>query len=208
VQLRIKRINEKNKLRNKIASDLHDEIGSTLTSINILSNVSQQAMEQQPLQAKEMMQQIAQQSKNIQQSMSDIVWSIRSENEKVEDLLVRMREYAAQTLEPLNITTTIEAEDNVGNKNLPMEYRKDLLLIYKEAINNIAKHADATVATIQLTNGKNNITLTIQDNGTWKGANSGTGTKTMQERAEKIGGDLIINTLETGTKIKVVIPIP
>ena len=208
VKLRIERIREKFKLRNKIASDLHDEIGSTLTSINILSNVSQQAMEKQPQQAKEMLQQIATQSKNIQQNMSDIVWSIRPDNEKIENLVVRMREFAAQTLEPLNIDTSITADESLIEKVLPMQYRKDILLIYKEAINNIAKHANATTAKILLTNGKKNITLTIADNGKWKGNNSGTGTKTMQERAKAIGGQLTIINTEAGTQILLTIPVP
>ena len=206
-QLRIKRIKEKYQLRNKIASDLHDEIGSTLTSISILSNVSQQAIELQPLQAREMLQQIAAQSKNIQQSMSDIVWSIRPDNEKIENLIVRMREFAAQTLEPLNIDTTITADDSLIERTLPMQYRKDILLIYKEAINNIAKHAHATVAKILLTKAKDRIILSITDNGKWKGNNSGTGTKTMEERAKAMGGQLSIIHNETGTEVLLAIPV-
>lgn len=208
VQMRINRIKERYTLRNKIAADLHDEIGSTLTSINILSNVSQQAMERQPQQAKEMLQQISLQSKNIQQNMSDIVWSIRPDNEKVENLIVRMREYAAQTLEPLEISIRIAADDSLVNKVLSMECRKELLLIYKEAINNIAKHAGATVVKVAFTNKKHHLQLNIADNGRWKGNNSGTGTKSMKDRATAIGGNLYISIAETGTNVSVIIPIP
>jgi signal transduction histidine kinase/ligand-binding sensor domain-containing protein len=208
VQQRINRIKERYRLRNKIASDLHDEIGSTLTSISILSTVSQQAFEQQPQQAKEMLQQISTQSKNIQQSMSDIVWSIRPDNERIENLVVRMREYAAQTLEPLDIKITIDADESLVNKVLPMDCRKDLLLIYKEAINNIAKHAGATVVSVSLFNGNKKIELAIQDNGTWKGDNSGTGTKSMKERASANGGQLTIVVTDKGTTVSASMPIP
>ncbi|MEP7238982.1 MAG: triple tyrosine motif-containing protein, partial [Ferruginibacter sp.] len=208
VQLRINRIKEKFRLRNKIAADLHDEIGSTLTSISILSNVSQQAMEQQPQQAKEMLQQISTQSKKVQQNMSDIVWSIRPDNEKIENLITRMREYAAQTLEPLDIKITIEADENTVNKILPMECRKELLLIYKEAINNIAKHAGATEVIMSLTIGNRQIHLNIADNGNWKGYGTGTGTKSMKERAIAIGGNLTITVKESGTVVSVIIPVP
>lgn len=208
VQRRIKAIKEKFALRNRIASDLHDEIGSTLTCINILSNVSQQAMEQQPQQAKELLQQISSQSKTIQQNMSDIVWSIRPDNEKIENLVVRVREYAAQTLEPLRIHTIIEADDKVIDKVLPMQYRKDILLICKEAINNIAKHADAGSVTISFSHTQKSIVVTIKDNGQWKGNNSGTGTKTMQERANALGGQLSINSNEGGTMIRIQVPVP
>ncbi len=208
VHLRILRIKEKFQFRNKIASDLHDEIGSTLTSINILSNVSQQAMDSQPLQAKEMLAQISLQSKTIQQNMSDIVWSIRPDNETVEDLLVRMREYAAVTLEPLEINFTIDADEKLITKNLPVLFRKDVLLIYKEAVNNIAKHAGANACLVTISNGNKQIVITISDNGLWKGNNSGTGTKTMQERAKAIGALLDINVDVHGTQIKLKIPIP
>ncbi len=206
-QLRIKRIKARYQLRNKIASDLHDEIGSTITSINILSNVSQQAMEQQPLQAKEMMQQISAQSKLIQQNMSDIVWSIRPDNEKVEDLLVRMREYAAQTLEPLNIALHMETDPYLLNKVLPMECRKEILLIYKEAINNITKHAGAGSVWINFSNGHQQLKLTIRDNGQWKGKSSGTGTRSMKERAAAIGGSLTVSGTPEGTTVQAIIPI-
>ena len=208
VQMRIKRIKDKFALRNSIASDLHDEIGSTLTSISILSNVSQQAIDKQPLQAKELMQQLSNQTKTIQQNMSDIVWSIRPDNEKTGNLLVRIREYAAQTLEPLQINTVIEAEDSLIDKILPMPYRKDILLICKEAINNIAKHANACSVKICFSHTKKDMVISITDDGIWKGNNSGTGTKTMQERAKVLGGQLSITTTQEGTSIVVIIPLP
>lgn len=208
VRRRIKRLKEKFELRNRIAADLHDEIGSTLTSINILSNVSQQAIDEQPGQVKVMLEQISSQSKTIQQSMSDIVWSIRPDNEKIENLVVRIREYAAQTLEPLNILTVIEADESLVDKILPIHYRKDILLICKEAINNIAKHSNATAANITFGCSNKNMALTINDNGQWKGNNSGSGTKTMQERAAALHARLSIQSMESGTSISIVLPLP
>jgi hypothetical protein len=190
---RIKRIREKFELRSRIASDLH---------------VSKQAMEQQPQHAKELLQQISNQSKNIQQNMSDIVWSIRPDNEKIENLVVRIREYAAQTLEPLNIDMVIEADESLVERILPMQYRKDILLICKEAINNIARHSNARSAGIIFSYSKKNISLVINDDGTWKGDNSGTGSKTMKERGRALGGLLTIAPNANGTTISVWIPIP
>jgi len=131
-QQRINRVKERYRLRTKIAADLHDDIGSTLTSISILSNVSQQAMDKDPRQAKEMLRQIAAQSKAVQQNMSDIVWAIRPDNDKLEDLLVRMREYAVQTLEPLNIKTSIAIEELLLKKALPLAYRKEVFQNFKK----------------------------------------------------------------------------
>jgi nitrate/nitrite-specific signal transduction histidine kinase len=207
VQQRIKRLKEKYALQNKIASDLHDEVGSTLTSINILSNISQQAMDKQPLQAKEMLQKISVQSKAIQQNISDIVWSIRPDNEKGESLFVRIREHVSQILEPLGIDITIKVEDGIGDKILTMPMRRELLLIVKEAINNIVKHAGATIVYIQVQKNNKLLVLSIKDNGLWKGSNSGTGTKTMEERAKALKGSFVITYDKGGTEVKVSIPI-
>jgi signal transduction histidine kinase len=206
-----KEAKEKLKLANTrgdIAKDLHDEIGSTLTSINILSQVSEQIINQQPNKASEMLHQITMQSKAMQQSMSDIVWSLRNENEYIESLVARMREYAAQTLEPLNINVQVNVALVMEEEKLPIEYRKEMLLIFKEATNNIAKHAGATRVAVHLNKSLKNIELTIFDNGKWKGNTTGTGTKSMQERAEALGGTLSIATSKEGTEIKLIVPIP
>lgn len=210
IQLRISRIKERYRLRTKIAADLHDEIGSTLTSITILSNVSKQLFEKEPDKAKEMLQQIATQSKTVQQNMSDIVWAIRPDNEKLENLLVRMREYAAQTLEPLNITTEITIEENLLNKTLPLAYRKEVLLLYKEAINNIAKHAGATAVNINIGRQAQFFVMTIKDNGQWKGngTTSGTGLQSMLQRAKTMGGELNLDHGDSGTTVQLLAPLP
>ncbi len=195
-------------IRNNISQDLHDEIGSTLTSINILSSVSEQIVKEQPAKVEEMLHQIATQSKTIQQNMSDIVWSIRPENEKIENLIIRMREYAAQTLEPLNISLVITADDTLESNKLPIQVRKELLLIYKEAISNICKHSGANNVDIKFQKVNKELKFTIIDNGVWKGNTSGTGTKSMQNRANAIGGNLTIVNNEMGTQLVTIVPIP
>lgn len=199
-------------IRDNISKDLHDEIGSTLTSINILSNISQQAFAKDPLQAKGFLQKISEQTKMIQQNMSDIVWALRPGNEAVENLEVRMREFAAQTLEADNIKTRFNFDHELHNQSFSHEVRKDLLLIYKEAVNNIIKHAQATVVEIALEREVQMIRLTIKDNGTGNqfsgNLSSGTGTKTMQQRAKAIGGNLTIDRKNDGTTVTLEVPLP
>ena len=195
-------------IRNNISKDLHDEIGSTLTSISILSAASENGVEKSSTHTKEMLREIATQSKAIQQNMSDIVWSIRSENDSIDNLATRIREYIGQTLEPLQIDTSINIDETLTQIKLPMQYRKELLLICKEAINNIAKHSGATSASIQIKKDHNKLLLTVTDNGTWKGRSSGTGTKSMKERAAAIEGELSIDHPPDATSIQLVAPIP
>lgn len=194
-------------IRNNISKDLHDEIGSTLTSINILSNVSQKALSSNPGQAQEMLGKIAGQSKTVQEKMSDIVWAIRSENEKIESLVARIREYASRTLEPLDIEIEISFDDELIDKELPLQTRKELLLISKEAISNIAKHAQASKVMVYFGRNNESLELRIKDNGNWKGDGTGTGTKSMIERARLLGGDLSIIPGNSGTLVHLLIPI-
>jgi signal transduction histidine kinase len=211
-QLR-KKIQEQDNLlqvRNRISKDLHDEIGSTLTSINILSNVSLAAVDANPGQTKQMLGDISQQSKTVQQNMSDIVWAIRPDNDRVENLAARMREYVGQTLEPQQIQTRLEVNDAALNQYLPMEHRKELLLIYKEAVNNIVKHAGATAVALKLDVQDGNVVMSIKDNGIWKGSpsSSGTGTYSMQQRAAGLGGKVTITGNGHGTEVNLVLPLP
>jgi two-component system, NarL family, sensor histidine kinase UhpB len=211
-QLRKKIEEQKNLLevRNKISKDLHDEIGSTLTSIHILSNVSQKSIKENPEQAKKMIADISSQSKTIQQNMSDIVWAIRPDNDKVENLVSRMREYIGQTLEPQQIQTKFEVKEAALYQSLPMEHRKELLLIFKEAINNIVKHAGATSVELLLDIESSKLYMHIKDNGTWKGSasSSGTGTFSMKQRAAGLKGILAIHGSEEGTTVELQLPLP
>lgn len=206
---RVNQLLRMQQMRNTISHNLHDEIGSTLTSISILSSVSQQALEKDPEQAKEMLEKIALQSKTIQQNMSDIVWAIRSDNDKLESLLARMREYAAQTLEPLQVLTLFRVDDSLLNKALALERRKEVLLIFKEAVNNIAKHAGASEVHISLEKEDHQLKLRIRDNGKWKGNghSSGTGTGSMRQRAASAGGSLEIIPGEGGTTVTLFLPL-
>ena len=194
-------------IRNSISKNLHDEIGSTLTSITILSNVSQKTLLNNPVQAGEMLGKISTQSKTVQEKMSDIVWAIRPENEKMESLVARIREYASQTLEVLDIDIKITLEDELIDQELPIQARKELLLICKEAISNIARHAGASAVTMAFVRNNGALQLEIKDDGKWKGSGTGTGTKSMKDRAEQLGGVLSIIPGDSGTLVQLLIPI-
>jgi signal transduction histidine kinase len=197
-------------VRNKISKNLHDDIGSTLTSIHILSNVSEQAIDKDPVRVKEMLHTISGQSKQVQQNMSDIVWAIRPDNDKIGNLIARMREYIGQSFEPQGISASLHVDDSILEMPLPMDYRKEVLLIYKEAMNNVLKHAQASEVDISLTKQAETLNLTIKDNGQWKHNPhaSGTGSQSMRERASNIGGKLEVEEMNDGTMVSLSAPIP
>jgi signal transduction histidine kinase len=197
-------------VRNNIARDLHDEIGSTLTSIKILSEVSKNNIEKDVKKASFMLAKITEQSTQMQQGMSDIIWAIKPDNDRMENMLVRMREYAAYALESRDIDVSFVVDNDVLEKNLDMQQRRDVFLIFKEAVNNAAKYSGAAAMKIKLQKALNNIEMEITDNG--KGfervENSlMNGLKNMQARATAMNAKLeIISGKNKGTSVIVKIP--
>lgn len=205
------RINQLKKLlaiRTKISQDLHDEIGSTLTSINILSKVSQNNLEKDKSKASELLQKISEQSADMQQSMSDIVWSIRPDNDKMENLVIRMREYLGQTAEARNMQVQFSADEKVLNENLSMQHRQHIFLIFKEAVNNAVKYSGGKTVTVFLGRENSHIRLSIKDDGTGFNASritSSSGLKNMQARAKELQGTLhITSDADSGTEVELI----
>ncbi|MFT4062185.1 MAG: histidine kinase [Edaphocola sp.] len=197
------------KVRENIAKDLHDEIGSTLTSIKILSEVSDKTLDKNPNKVSEFLHRITEQSVVAQQGISDIVWSVKPENDSLEQMVVRMREYAAQTLENKNIVTKISIDEKLLGESLDMLQRRDFLMIFKEAVNNIAKYADATEVNVSLEKMEHQLCLKIADNGKGFDAaqtKNGNGLHNMKTRAEAIGAGFRINSeIGKGTAVELVL---
>lgn len=199
------------RLRDKIARDLHDELGSSLTSINIMSQVAQR--NQTPEKVLHYLQRIGQHSKEIMENMSDIVWSINPHNDNLDKLALRMRELLNELLEPAGLTYRFESNGNLVQTYLDPNQRKDLYLIFKEAITNILKHSGATEVQVQLNSIKNFCQLIITDNG--RGVDlsnvsefSGNGLRNMQTRAASIGATCTLASLPNGSGLAVSIDIP
>lgn len=209
-----KRLEQQNQLlsvRNDIAKDLHDEIGSTLTSIRILSEVSRNNFHKDQQKASSLLTKITEQSTQMQQGMSDIVWAIKPDNDRLKNMLTRMREYASHTLEPRNILTIFNVDENVLEHTLDMQQRKDVFLIYKEAINNAAKYSGATRVEVGLQKAVNSLILIIRDNGAGFDPDrelSSNGLKNMRARTEALNGKFkIISGNGKGTEVSATFPL-
>ena len=180
-------------LRNKIASDLHDDVGSTLSSISIFSQMAQQ----QSKEVNPLLETIGESSRKMLDAMADIVWTINPENDQFEKIILRMRSFAYELLGAKKIDFEFVADEYVTKINVPMEVRKNLYLIFKEATNNMVKYAAANRASFSIKGEKNNLIMLIKDNG--KGfdtsqSTKGNGLKNMKKRAGEIGGQLVIES--------------
>lgn len=208
---RLNRLLEVYQLREKVARDLHDDVGSTLTSINVLSELARIQVSEQNHPARQYLDRISQNSTEMMESMDDIVWSIKPDNDQLVKITARMREYTANVLEPQQIHYSFETDDQLINIKLTMERRRNFFLIFKESLNNITKYAQATQVNIAITCNRSEMILNIADNGIGFNANdpvNGNGLMNMRKRAELLGGTITIQSQPgQGTGIRLSVPV-
>ncbi len=202
-----KRQIEIERMRNTIARDLHDEIGSALSSISIMSKLAGTSEEE----TKTYLQRIGEKSTKVMEDMSDIVWSIHPGNDKAEMLVSKIKEFAGDVLEPQNISCAISGEEDLIGVAFDIDQRKNLFLIFKEAINNAAKYSKATQVDFEIMKSGNKLTLAIKDNGVGfeiENTNAGNGLVNMKERAKIIKATCSIESKKgIGTKIEIRLPL-
>lgn len=204
IALRIRQLEKVQQMRNKIASDLHDEVGSALSSIRLYSGFMQTEETVHP-KMKEVLSKIENTSRESLENMSDIVWSINAKNDKLEKVIARMKQFSDSILQPAGISVKYDFYSE--NINISMESRRQLYLFYKEAITNIAKYSEANEVHIQLARKGNEWNLEICDNGVGferEGVRHGNGLQNMEERALLIGGTAeVVSTPGMGTCVKI-----
>ena len=199
------------RMRNSIARDLHDDIGSTLTSINILSKVALQQHENSDSILGNSMQKIKDRSSAIMESMSDIVWAINPHNDTFEKIIFRMKEFTAEILEPLNISYNFNEEGNFSNIKLDIKKRKDFYLLFKEAINNAAKYSNCKNLEVYIKQDAQDLHLKVTDDGIGfneKVVKNGNGLVNMRERAMAMNSKINIESAKgKGTVVAIDVPI-
>jgi signal transduction histidine kinase len=190
--------------RNRIAKEIHDDIGSGLTSIRLLSEI---ALVKQA--NKEELKKISANANELVNNLNEIIWSINSKNDTLPNLLAYIRSHMVDYLEPYNIKLSISIPLNVPNIEIEGEKRRNIFMIIKECFTNISKHANATAVnfTVQV---RDQLIFTIKDNG--KGFDDKdilpfkNGIRNMRERIEHIGGEIDISG-KHGTTITVKFPL-
>ena len=213
---REERINELEKVRSRIATDLHDDIGSSLTQIAILSEVAQAQSKNgisEPLKV------ISNVSNELVNTMSDIVWSINPAKDHLADLTQRMRRFASDVLSAKGISLTFKSPNQDDEISIGTNLRREVFLIFKETVNNIVKHSEAEKVEIKLQISGEYLIMEIQDNG--KGFDltkrndeflsdetGGNGILNMRKRAREMNGVVeIVSEPGLGTKINLRLPI-
>lgn len=192
------------KLRTKISSDLHDEVGSLLTRISIQAELIKQGISKDSMLND--IAKIADTSRLATAAMSDVLWSVDARNDTVGNLIARLREQVVEILFPLEVGVDFTVKDIDEKNEIENTLRQNLFLVFKEALNNIAKHSRATQVKIMLENINGHFIMIIADNGNNKSVflKQGQGLKNMQMRAQQMQGILQIDT-ENGYKLTLTI---
>jgi two-component system sensor histidine kinase UhpB len=204
---RAKRLAEIEAVRNTIARDLHDDIGSTLSTINIISKL---AIQENPNGSSIHFRRIAEQSSLMMENMTDMVWSINPVNDSLDKVVVKMKVFTSEILEPKNISYHFSGDESLKGISMDAEKRKNLFLIFKEAINNAAKYSGATNVEITLQQTGKKLKMTVADNGNGfdeHNVKRGNGLGNMHARAKELSAQFTLTSiLDRGTHIELEMP--
>jgi signal transduction histidine kinase/ligand-binding sensor domain-containing protein len=196
-------------IREEISADLHDDLGARLTTIQLLSAIHKNRFRNHK-EFNQVLQQIDSEVLESTEALHDLVGNIKMNGEQMDDFMAKMRRYISETLESADLKYTIKINENISQKVLNINRRKDLFFVIKELINNIRKHANASKVDVDFDIKEDQLLLLVKDNGIGFDIdyNSGrNGLKNLKARVEKNNGILSINSIKnTGTIIKILIP--
>ena len=199
-------------MREKISRNLHDDIGASISSLHIYSTIAQATLSQHPEKTTELLRRISNQSKQLMENMNDMVWSMKGDETDAMTLGTRLKNFGAELLTPTNIRCKYEVDEEAFNTYTAFESRKNILLIIKEAMNNLAKYSGATNAELQLFRKGNRLYIKISDNGVGfdtAAIQKGNGLKNMEARAKDLNGNFeMISEPSKGTVVMIELPIP
>jgi signal transduction histidine kinase len=206
---RMARLLDVERLRTRIATDLHDDIGSTLSQIALLSEVAQRRPA--AVEREEPLADIANLSRELVDSMSDIVWAIDPEQDRLGDLTHRMRRFANDLFSHNGCQVRLDAPREDQNPHIGADIRRQVFLIFKESLHNTARHAGCTEVNLQLRLADGWLNLSIADNG--RGfdpghTGRGHGLASMRRRSAHLGGDLVVDSAPgRGTTVQLRAPL-
>lgn len=199
---RIAQIKKQHEIRKNIATDLHDDLGSTLNSVKVFTNLAISGVKQE-----ESLQQIKDNLNEATMGLRDMIWVLDDSLDTVDELVTRLKQFALPVAGASNIQAEIKAESEVNNLKLTKEEKRNLFLVCKEAINNSIKYSGAKQINVDIKPDGKKIRITIADNG--KGfemdaVKKGYGLRNMQYRAGQVKYQAIITSKPgAGTKLMI-----
>jgi ligand-binding sensor domain-containing protein/two-component sensor histidine kinase len=210
-RLRVARAVALERVRTRIATDLHDDIGSSLSQIAILSEVAQRKVDRADAALTAPLTRIAAVSRELVDSMSDIVWAIDPKRDRLSDVVFRMRRFAADAFTGKDVAFSFRAPSGGDDLSLGPEVRREVYLVFKEAVNNAVRHSACAEAEVALRIDGDRLSLEVRDDGQGfdpEQESEGHGLASMKRRAEDLGGKLeLVTGAGKGTTVRLEIPL-
>lgn len=203
--------------RDRISADLHDDLGSTLSSISIYTEAIKNKMKQNDSEkVVELIERIGENARESITNLSDIVWSINPLNDSGELVLRRMESFATSVLASKNIALDFSYDKDLLKKEFNLDLRQNLFLVFKEAINNVVKYSGATRVVVTINYENKKLKLLISDNGHGFDINQmtsgnriqgsgGNGLRNMKLRSGQLKGQFEIDSTPSGTRVVLVV---
>jgi ligand-binding sensor domain-containing protein/signal transduction histidine kinase len=198
------------RIRARIATDLHDDIGSSLTQVAILSEVVRRRLGESDPEINAPLSRIGTISRELVDSMSDIVWSINPAKDKLYFLTQRMREFAGDLFMARGVQFEFRASSHEQDLGIGADVRRQVFLIFKECVHNVIRHANCTYVEIDVRREGERLAVQVRDNGPGfepYAAMNGHGLASMRERAQRLGGGIEVAADAHGTAVTLKVPL-
>jgi len=200
-------------VRARISRDLHDDMGSTLQSISVMSEIARIKSTSDSSQASiPFLEKIGSASREMVDKMNDIVWAVNPQNDDFENIVLHMRAFGGELLAGKDIALHFKADIGLNSIRLSMEKRKSFFLVYKEALNNAYKYSGAKNVNVEISKSNQTLTLVVEDDGVGFNMNEdrlltgGNGLKNMNTRAAEMNGTVSITSAPgQGTKVNLTV---
>ncbi len=206
ITLRVKHLLTIERLKSRLAADLHDNVGAGLTEISILSELAAKNIQPPNQLIYNQIHQISNTARILVDKMSDIVWVVNPRRDTLFDLIIRLKDSYNDFLSQMGISFSTKNLENLGEVKLPMEYRQNLYLLFKEGINNCIKHSQCKRIFLEASVRGDILEMNLIDDGVGIEQSKieyGNGIKNIKYRADSMGGELTwSSTPDKGTIIK------
>jgi signal transduction histidine kinase/ligand-binding sensor domain-containing protein len=191
---------EQDRVRQRTAEDFHDEIGNKLTRINLLTTVAKSKLARTPEEVPSMLNQIQKNVSSLYSGAQDIIWSLQPQSDFLDELIFRIRKNMEDMLQDSAVQFRYQHDgDPVLHIKLPFDYSRNLIMIFKEAVNNLVKHSGARQVRLTTQRTGKEFIFFLEDDGTGfdpEAVREGNGLKNIRNRADRIKADLLIERKE------------
>jgi ligand-binding sensor domain-containing protein/two-component sensor histidine kinase len=202
---KMQKLAEIERVRINAAQDFHDELGSKLTVISMFTELTKSKLNGHYHEVAPYLDKVSDTAGSLYHSMKDLLWALNPEQDTVQDLFLQLKDFGDELFDQTGVEFKSQGIDTpLQDKAIPMEYKRHILLIFKELMNNSLKHSDCTSVCLTINEAAQNLKITLADNGA--GFNSsdeydGDGLKNIYSRANKISGKISVHSNNRGTSV-------